>query len=136
MRLKQLLVGTHRYNPDLAILVLRVGSGFFLAIHGWNKFVHFDEKVADWPDPLHVGSFVSLGLTVFSELVCSALLIAGLLTRPALAVLIATMLIIIFVIHAGDPVTDREHAFLFLIPFVAIFLFGPGQYSLDALIKK
>lgn len=79
---------------------------------------------------------MSLGLTVFSELVCSALLIAGLLTRPALAVLIATMLIIIFVIHAGDPVTDREHAFLFLIPFVAIFLFGPGQYSLDALIKK
>jgi putative oxidoreductase len=136
MKMKRLIFGTHRYAPDLAILILRIGFGFFLAHYGWNKLIHFDEKVAGWPDPLHVGSFLSLSLTVFSELVCSLLVMIGFLTRPALAVLMVTMFIIIFVIHAGDPLSEREHGFSFLIPFLAIFLLGPGQYSVDAAIKK
>lgn len=136
MKLKSLLFSNARYSPDLAILVLRLGAGFFLARWGWDKFISFDEKAVDWPDPLHVGHGVSLALTVFSELVCSVLVIIGLLTRPALAVLIVTMLIIIFVIHAGQPLSEREHAFSFLIPFIALLLLGPGRFSLDALIRK
>jgi putative oxidoreductase len=61
---------------------------------------------------------------------------AGFLTRPALAVLLVTMLLIIFVIHAGHPLSEREHAFSFLIPFLAVFLLGPGRFSIDTLIKK
>jgi putative oxidoreductase len=136
MNFKNLLFSTQRYASDLAMLILRVGSGFFLARWGWDKWVSFGEKAADWPDPLHVGSYASLALTVFAELVCSVLVMIGFLTRPALAVLLVTMLIIIFVIHAGHPLSEREHAFSFLIPFAALFLLGAGRYSIDALIRK
>jgi putative oxidoreductase len=136
MKIRNLLFNTNRYAPDLAILILRLGAGFFLARWGWDKWISFDEKAVDWPDPLHVGHFTSLALTVFAELVCSILVMAGFLTRPALAVLLVTMLLIIFVIHAGHPLSEREHAFSFLIPFLAVFLLGPGRFSIDTLIKK
>jgi putative oxidoreductase len=136
MNIRNLLVSTHSMGAGWAALLLRLGAGFFMALHGWEKLINFNEKVTGWPDPLGVGDFASLSLTVFSELVCSVLVMLGLFTRPALAVLIITMLIIVFVVHAGDPLGDREHALLFLIPYVALFLLGPGRLSVDSLLKK
>jgi len=136
MKINALLFGTKSFALPWATLLLRLGTGFFMTHYGWEKLTHFSEKAADWPDPLHVGSFMSLALTVFAELVCSVLVTIGFLTRPALVVLIATMLIIIFVVHAGQPLSEREHALLFLFPYAALFLLGPGPYAVDSLIKK
>ena len=120
-----------------ALLILRIGASFFLMYHGFEKLENLlAGNSADFPDPFHVGARASHGLSVFAEFFCSVFLMLGLFSRFALIVLICNMLIIIFIIHAADPLSDREHAYLFLIPFMSLFLTGPGKFSLDAFLFK
>ena len=117
---------------SLAILILRVGFALLLIPHGYDKLQEFLAGHHDFPDPLHVTPIVSQGLTIFAEFFCSILLFLGLFTRPALVVLIICMTIIAFLIHGNDPLGDKEHALLYLIAYISIFLTGAGKYSLDA----
>ena len=71
-----------------------------------------------------------------AEVVAAILLILGLGTRFVLIPLIITMLVAFFIVHADDPFSKKELALLYLIPFISLFLTGPGKYSLDALIFK
>lgn len=119
---------------SFAILILRVGFALLLIPHGYDKLQEFLAGHHDFPDPLHVTPIVSHGLTVFAEFFCSILLFFGLFTRPALLVLIVCMAIIAFVIHGNDPLGDKEHALLYLLAYISIFLTGAGKYSLDARI--
>lgn len=121
---------------DLALFILRVGSAGMMMTHGWNKLMNFQEKSVSWPDPLHVGHSVSLGMTVFAELFCAGFLLLGLFSRLALVPLIFLMAVAVFVIHAGDSFGDKEHAVLFLVPYIVLFFTGPGIYSLDSIRKK
>ena len=41
------------------------------------------------------------------------------------------MAVAAFGAHAGDPISDKEHALLFLVPFLVLALMGGGRYSLD-----
>lgn len=123
-------------SNDVASLILRLSSGLLMATHGWSKFQNFAKDAADFPDPLHVGSAMSLGLTVFAELFCAVAVALGLGTRFALIPLIIVCLVISFVFHAADPLGDKEHGLLYLFPYIAIFLMGAGRYSLDAMLFK
>ena len=123
-------------SGDLALLILRMTFGLFMMLnHGWGKLVNFSERSEDFYNFLGLGSSISLGLTIFAEFVCAFLLAIGLFTRLATIPLIATMLVAILVIHGADPIADREMAFLYLAPCVAILLMGPGRYSLDRAIS-
>ncbi len=120
-------------NVNAALLLLRVGLSFFMARHGYDKLqTLLAGGTIDFPDPLHVGATASLAMIVFAEFFCSILLAAGLFTRFALVPLITGMLVVLFVMHANDPLDDKEHAFLYVIPYFALLLTGPGAYSLDA----
>jgi len=107
--------------------------------HGWGKLVTFGDRMDSFPDPLGVGSAVSLGLAVFAEVVCAFLVSIGLLTRAALIPLIITMLVAAFIIHGPDPLfgsgRTKEMALLFLAGYLSIFVAGPGKFSLDRLLK-
>jgi putative oxidoreductase len=121
---------------DLGLLFLRLSVGLLMMTHGWPKFVHNAERVEEFPDPLGVGRPASLLLTIFAELFCSALLTIGLFTRVALIPLIITMIVIVFMVHGSDPLGDKEHGILFLMPYLALLLAGPGAYSADRLLKR
>jgi putative oxidoreductase len=82
-------------------------------------------------DPIGVGEEASLILTVFAEFVCGILLAIGLFTRAALVPLMVTMVVAVFIIHADDPFSKQEFGLLYLIPYVTLFLTGPGKLSLD-----
>ncbi len=116
---------------DFAVLILRVGTAALMIPHGWGKFQRMMDGEWSFADPLGVGEVPSLFLTIFAELVCSILVVIGLLTRPALAFLIITMLVVVFRIHWKDGLEEMEHGLLFLIPFISLFIWGPGRYSLD-----
>jgi len=113
------------------MLITRVVFGVLLMSHGIQKWSHFNELSAMFPDPLGVGSSLSLMLAIFGELVCSMAFIVGFLYRLAMIPMIFTMLMAFFVIHANDPFAVKELAFIYLIVFVLMYIAGPGKISVD-----
>ncbi len=125
------------FQKDLSLLILRVTVGTFMFFqHGWPKILGFSSKMDSFPDPIGLGSTISLALTVFAEGLCSILLVLGLLTRFAVWPLIIVMLVAIFVVHAKDPWASRELACLYAAAFCAVGALGPGSISLDRFFKK
>ena len=116
---------------DFSVLFLRVFSSVFMLTHGYQKFMKILSGDWSFADPIGLGEPISLSLAVFAEFFCSILVIIGLFTRPALFILGATMTIIAFIVHKSDPIGDKEHALLFLVIYIAIFIIGPGKFSFD-----
>lgn len=123
------------YN-DAALLILRLTFGLFMIYgHGWGKLLRlFGSEEIRFADPFGIGPVASLALAVFAEVLCAALIAIGLFTRWATIPLIITMLVAVFIAHAGDPFRDLEKGLMFLMVYVTLFLSGPGKYSLDELI--
>lgn len=124
-------------NTDIALLLLRLGVGGLMLTHGIPKLMRlFGNDPIQFGDPIGIGVEASLTLTVFSEVVCSILIIIGLGTRLASIPLIFTMVVAFFVVHAADPFQRKELALFFLIVFLVLFLTGSGKYSLDHYLLK
>ena len=121
---------------NLTALVLRLGFGILMIpSHGYAKLTHFQEFKTDFVDFIGLGMEVSLGLAIFAEFFCSILIIIGLGTRLAVIPLIFTVLVILSV-HNWELIGKHELATAFLIGYLAILILGPGDYSLDGLIRK
>ena len=119
-------------GPDVGLLVLRVSFSVLMIVqHGWKKLVRFNEIAPKFPDPLGVGSDVSLALAVAGEVLFPLMIIVGFRTRLASIPAAITMAVAAFLVHAGDPLKEREMALLYLFAFAAIALLGPGRFSWD-----
>lgn len=68
---------------NCGILLFRCIVGGFMLTHGWQKLQNFDMLSTVFPDPLGVGSTISLVLIILAEFGCSLLIIIGLFTRLA-----------------------------------------------------
>ena len=119
---------------NIGLLLLRAGVGLLMVPHGWSKLQQFDEKAEGFYSFLNLGGEISLVLIIFAEFFCSLLLILGLGTRLALIPLIISMIVVVFIVKAGDPIGERESGLLYLLPYVFLFITGAGKYSLDYLI--
>lgn len=53
------------------LLIVRIIFGVLLMNHGIEKWSNYQELSTVFPDPLGVGSPLSLGLAIFGELACS-----------------------------------------------------------------
>ncbi len=134
--MKKLLFSTKIINANLALFLLRVGFGSYMLFgHGWSKLMHFSDYAGKFPSVMGLNPTISLSLNVFAEVFCAALLIIGLFTRLSLAMLMATMAVAAFIIHGGDAFATKEMAILYLTVYIVLFLWGPGKYSIDELIK-
>jgi putative oxidoreductase len=119
---------------DFGLLVLRVIFGLTLcAVHGWVKVVHFSSMAAHFPDPLHIGSRITLMFAVLSDLICSLLIVLGLATRWAALIVAVNTGSALFLVHrfALFGPHSGELALLFCSWAIAILIMGPGRYSLD-----
>lgn len=116
---------------DLGLLILRIGVSLLLLTHGYDKFLTFLEGASDFPDPLHVGARLSHALAVLGEVIAPILVMLGLLTRVAAAIEIIHFLVVAFLMHAHEPLSEKEHALLYLLPYATIFFAGAGRYSVD-----
>ena len=136
-------------------LVARLTVGWIFLVSGWGK-VHNMGRVIEF--------FRSLGipapefqapLAAWSELICGALLLVGLLSRFASVPLIITMIVAIATAKRGDLVPSSEEAlstiayahkwlsnlfglseFLYIALLLFIGVGGPGPISLDGLLAK
>ncbi|HSH66761.1 MAG TPA: DoxX family protein [Bacteroidia bacterium] len=114
------------------LLIARLASGAFMLTHGYPKLMRLiDGRAEGFPDPLGVGSLLSLILAVGAEVIGSVLIMLGVFTRFAAFSLIFTMLVAAFVIHANDPFARMEMSLLYLLLFATLFVFGPGKYAID-----
>lgn len=120
---------------SLLLLAFRILFGILLLSHGLQKLENYTEMSSTFPDPLGVGSKVSLGLAIFGELFCSLGFIFGAFYRLAMIPMIFTMCIACFVIHGSDPFAAKELPFIYLAVFVLMYIAGPGKYSLDHVVS-
>ena len=119
-------------NKDLGLLLLRVvGGGLMALLHGWPKLQGFADKADTFPDPLGLGSLISLILVVFAEFFCALLVTLGLFTRAFTLPLIITMLVAVFITHGADPLAKKELALIYLAIYSTILFAGAGKYSLN-----
>jgi putative oxidoreductase len=120
---------------SLGLLLMRVGFAGTVAVHhGLPKLLGFSNKMVSFPDPLGIGSTLSLALLVSAEFLCAILVVVGIFTRFAVLPLVVAMAVAFFMVHAHDPFAKKELAFLFLLGFSSILAAGPGRYSVDALL--
>lgn len=125
-------------SVDLALLVLRVGIGVSFV------FVYGAQKMAGGP-----GTWANLGqnmavfgvtvwptawgfLAALAEFGGGILLILGLFFRPALVLMLGTMFVAAVGHVSGQIDGGPWHATEMATVFVALFVLGPGRYSLDA----
>jgi putative oxidoreductase len=127
-------------SVDAQLLFLRIafGASIFLK-HGYRKVLNFSEMAQTFPDPIHIGPVPSLVFALIADAICTLLIIAGLGTRLASGFIA----VIIFVAWAfdhhfmffGHTADHGEICVLYIAAMIALFIGGPGRYSVDAWLK-
>jgi len=108
-----------------------------MLVHGVPKLMKFfANEPVKFADPIGIGQFATLLLTVFSEVICSFLIFIGLATRLAVIPLIITMLVAALIVHSGDSFGNKEASLQYLLVYITLFVLGSGKYSSDALLFK
>ena len=129
----QLLLRLKNYSTPLniAILIVRVYTSVMMLTHGWPKLLRLIDGNMKFRDPIGLGSEVSLILVIFAEVICSILIIIGLGTRLATIPLVITMLVVLFIAHGGDPISEHLNVVAYIAAYIVLFVTGSGKYSLD-----
>jgi putative oxidoreductase len=125
-------------HQDLALLVLRVWmAGGVAVLHGWGKIGRLTGGNVTFADPYGLGPELSLTLAMLAEVGAAALLVIGLGTRWAALALIVTLGTAFFAAHGASlsGPGNGELPFVYVAGFVAIFLAGPGRFSVDARLE-
>ena len=123
-------------SSDLGKLVLRVVLGVLILFHGVAKLMHGTDYITGVVTAAGLPSFVAWGVYV-GEVVAPALLLLGLWTRIAAAVIALNMLFALVLVHAAELAAINqtggwalELQGMFLGSAIAIALLGAGRYSL------
>lgn len=124
----------------VALLLGRLAIGLVFLSTGWGK-VHNVAKVTEFFESLHIPApgFHAV-LVGWSELLCGAALVLGLMTRLATIPLIVSMIVAILTAKRGDIhgffdlVAFEEFTYLMVLVMIAIL--GPGAIALDHVLAK
>lgn len=125
-----------RYN-DTALLLLRVGIGIMMIMHGYPKLLAGPEKWTKLGNNMHyIGVKVYPEIWGFlasvSESVGGLFLVLGFLFRPSSFFLLFTMVIATMAhLYKGEELMDASHSIELGFVFLALFIMGPGRYSID-----
>ena len=118
---------------------------------GWQFFLSGKGKLGDLSGPTEFFTTLGIPFPAFNaalagttECVGGLLLLAGLASRLVTIPLIVTMLVAYItdgrealLSFFSEPDTFFKYdAFLFLFASVLVFIFGPGKFSIDHLIKR
>ncbi len=118
---------------DPVYCIARLVIGLMLACHGGQKILGF-------PSGGHGGAQGLMLVGGIIELVCGFLIAFGLLTRIAAFFAAGEMAVAYFMVHAKMgffPIVNKgELAVAYCWFFLFVLFYGPGRWSIDALIRK
>lgn len=125
---------------SVALLLGRLAVGLLFLSTGWGK-VHDIGKVTEFFASLHIPApgFHAV-LVGWTELLCGAALVLGLLTRLAAIPLVVSMVVAILTAKRAelhglfDLVGFEETTYLVMLSMIAVL--GPGDISLDHLLTR
>lgn len=120
----------------IALLILRLGFGGLMLTHGLPKIARLSATPIVFPDPLGVGSGLSLVLTLIGEVIAPIFIIIGFKTKIATIPAVVTMFVAAFVVHFSDPLAKKEMALLYLVAFFVVLLSGAGKFSVDGYLAN
>lgn len=119
--------------------ILRIVSGYLLLLHGTAKL--FGVPHVGMFDGLQLASL--MGVAGIIELLCGALLLIGLFTRPAAFLASGFTAAAYFIGHVAAkgalflPVLNGgDAAILYCFAYLYIFFAGPGPWSVDSARNK
>lgn len=125
-------------SADLALFLVRICFGpLMLGLHGWGKLMTFSDLMTKFPDPLGIGSPMSLTLAVTGEVLCSLLIVVGLFTRLAALGLGVTMGVAFFMVHERALIGENsgELALVYTCVCAVLFVGGGGAFALDGRLQ-
>lgn len=105
-------------------------------LHGFDKVRNYSDKLASFPDPLHIGNRYSLILAVAAEFAGGILVTLGLLGRFAALLLAFQVGLTLFALDAGLPWRAREVGILYFAGSMTLLLLGCGRWSMDSIVWK
>jgi putative oxidoreductase len=119
------------------LLIMRVGLGIMMILHGYPKLAGGSEK---WSKV--GGAMANMGVKAYpeiwglaaslTEVLGGLFLILGFFFRPSCLLLIFTMIVAAMAhLGKGDGVMGASHAIELGIVFMGLFILGPGKYSID-----
>ncbi|MFQ5701989.1 MAG: DoxX family protein [Acidobacteriota bacterium] len=122
---------------DIGLLCMRLGLGVMFIFHGTPMLMGGPDRWAGLGQEM-----ANLGITVapvawgflaaLSEAGGGVCLILGLFTRPACAMLLATMgVAVVHHLAAGEDLMQASHAIEDGVVFLGLIFLGPGRFSLD-----
>ena len=124
-------------RTDAALLVLRLGVGALLLLHGIYKITHGVAWIAGPLGRVGLPAWLAYG-TYVAEVLAPVLLIVGLFVRPAALVIAFDMFMAIFLARRADVTKISpmggglaiELELLFLVGALALALAGGGRFGL------
>jgi putative oxidoreductase len=119
-----------------ALSVLRIITGLMIIQHGMGKIIGFPA----YPAYANVKPLSLIGAAGFIELIGGALLILGLLTRPAAFILAGEMAFAYFMVHAPKSffplINGGTLAIMYCFTCLYLATAGAGPWSVDATMKR
>jgi putative oxidoreductase len=125
-------------NIKTTVGILRIIVGAMMVYHGAEVFNAAQIKeYAQW-DMFKTASSPTLMPYIGkgAEFLSGLLLVLGLFTRIAAAILIVSMCYITFKIGHGQFWYQDQHPFMFVLFGLLFFFVGPGKWSIDHIIFK
>ena len=119
------------------LLILRIGIGIMMILHGYPKLLGGTAKWAALGKNMAVFGMHDFPtfwgfMAAFGETIGGLLFLVGFLFRPAVFLLLMTMLVAsMHHLKSGDGVMGASHAIELGVLFLAMFIIGPGKYSID-----
>jgi putative oxidoreductase len=126
-----------RTNTDLGKLLLRLGLGGLILLHGIAKLIGGIEPIKQLVAATGLPGFVAYGVYL-GEVVAALMVMIGWYSRIGALVIAINMMFAIFLAHradlfklAGSGGYALELQALYLIVAIALALMGPGRYGVN-----
>lgn len=119
----------------IILLLYRIAIALMMLPHGlkkWNKLMAGGEiKFYDFAG---LGASNTLSIAIITEIIAPVCIIIGWCTRIWSATVCMTMLVAAFMVHAGEPLDERESSLCYFLLFFILVWKGSGRLSMEGVL--